>query len=102
MRADVEILSARDAADVIESHFADAAGKRLVAAFLAADNRLVALDSLDVAGGAVTLPIRALVVRAIALDAARLVKAHNHPSGDSRTSAEYVRFTRRFATSAMP
>ena len=46
------------------------------------DGRLLALDSLDEDEAAVRLPMRALVARALALDAAALVIAHNHPSGD--------------------
>lgn len=91
------ILTARDAADLFEPHFADATGERLVTVYLAADGRLLALDSLDEDGNAVTLPIRSLVARALALDAAGLVIAHNHPSGDPSPSAEDVRLTRRFA-----
>lgn len=93
----VEILTARDAADLFEPHFADAVAERLVTAFLAADGRLLALETLDEDEGAVTLPMRAIVARALALDAAALVIAHNHPSGDSTPSAEDVRLTRRFA-----
>ncbi len=92
------ILTARDAADLFEPHFADAVGERLVVVFLAADGRLLALDSLDEDEGAVTLPMRALVARALALDATGLVIAHNHPGGDPTPSAEDVRLTRRFAT----
>ena len=94
----MEILTARDAADLFEPHFADSAGERLIIAFLAADGRLLALDSLEEDGDAVTLPMRALIARALALDAAGLVIAHNHPSGDPAPSAEDVRLTRRFAT----
>lgn len=94
----VEILTARDAADLFEPHFADAAGERLVTAFLRTDGRLLALDALDEDEGAVTLPMRAIIGRALALDAAALVIAHNHPSGDSTPSAEDVLLTRRFAT----
>lgn len=93
----MEILTARDAADLFGPHFADAAGERLITAYLAADGRLLALDSLDEGEAAVTLPMRALVGRALALDAAALVIAHNHPSGDPNPSAEDVRLTRRFA-----
>ncbi|MGQ0660622.1 JAB domain-containing protein [Sphingosinicella sp.] len=93
----MEILTARDAADLFEPHFADAAGERLVAIFLAADGRLLAVDSLDEEGNEVTLPMRALVARALALDATGLVIAHNHPSGDPTPSTEDVRLTRRFA-----
>ena len=93
----MDILTARDAADLFETHFTDAAGERLVAAYLAADGRLLAVDSLDEDANAVTLPMRALVARALALDATGLVIAHNHPSGDPTPSAEDVRLTRRFA-----
>jgi DNA repair protein RadC len=93
----VEILTARDAADLFEPHFADAAGERLVTAFLAADGCLLALDARDEDEAAVTLPMRAIVARALALDATGLVIAHNHPSGDPSPSAEDVRLTRRFA-----
>jgi len=91
------ILTARDAADLFEPHFEDVVGERLVAVFLAADGRLLALDSLDEDESAVTLPMRALVARALALDAAGLVIAHNHPSGDPGPSVQDVRLTRRFA-----
>ena len=94
----MEILTARDAADLFEPHFADAIGERLATAFLAADGRLLALDTLDEGESAVILPMRALVARALALDATGLVIAHNHPSGDSTPSAEDIRLTRRFAT----
>lgn len=93
----MEILTARDAADLFEPHFADAVGERLATAFLAADGRLLALDALDEGESAVILPMRALVARALALDATGLVIAHNHPSGDSTPSAEDIRLTRRFA-----
>ena len=93
----MEILTARDAADLFEPHFADAVGERLATAFLAADGRLLALDTLDEGESAVILPMRALVARALALDATGLVIAHNHPSGDSTPSAEDIRLTRRFA-----
>lgn len=91
------ILTARDAADLVEPHFADATGERLIAVLLGRDGRLLALDSLDEEGSAVTLPMRALVARALALDAAGLVIAHNHPSGDPSPSDQDIRLTRRFA-----
>lgn len=94
----MDILTARDAADLVGPHFADAVEERLIAAFLAADGRLLALDSLDEDQAAVTLPMRALIARALALNATGLVIAHNHPSGDPSPSAEDIRLTRRFAT----
>ena len=47
----------------------------------------------------VEVPIRAIVADALALDAAQVVIAHNHPSGDVEPSDDDLHFTRRlFAT----
>lgn len=43
------------------------------------------------------VPIRAVAADAIAFDAAVVVMAHNHPSGDSRPSADDLAVTRRLA-----
>lgn len=41
------------------------------------------------------LPLRAIISRALALDAAGLLLAHNHPSGDPRPSMADIMTTRR-------
>ncbi len=46
----------------------------------------------------VTVRIRSIVNRALALEAAQVVMAHNHPSGDPEPSTADLRFTRQLAT----
>lgn len=46
---------------------------------------------------AADVPVREIVRDALSLDAAVIVIAHNHPSGDHRPSSEDVLFTLRFA-----
>ena len=61
--------------------------ERMLALFLAAGGRL--LDHRVLAPGAaenVTMDFRALVERALALEASGIVLAHNHPSGDALPS----------------
>jgi DNA repair protein RadC len=43
------------------------------------------------------VPLRAVARDAVALGAARVVMAHNHPSGDPRPSDADIRVTRRLA-----
>jgi len=45
-------------------------------------------------------PLRAIVIEAIRLDAAGVVLAHNHPSGDARPSQDDLSATRRLASVA--
>ena len=45
----------------------------------------------------VPVPLRALVIDALAADASRVILAHNHPSGDAGPSADDLTFTRRLA-----
>lgn len=91
------ILTARAAADRLEPHFAGLARERLVIVFLAGDDSWAALDRHDGASASVGLPFRAIVARALELDAAGVVIAHNHLSGDPGPSASDVRLTRRLA-----
>jgi DNA repair protein RadC len=60
---------------------------RLLAVRTAPSNRC---DMVDV-------PIRLIVLDALAIDAAGVVMAHNHPSGDPTPSGEDRTFTRRLA-----
>lgn len=65
-------------------------------AFLARDGRLLGMRHLR--GNCidtVDLPVRRVVADALAFDAAAVVMAHNHPSGDPRPSAADRRTTRR-------
>ena len=91
------ILTARDAADLVGPALADAVHERLAVAHLDTDNQLLELDVRDHAATHVDLPIRSIVARALALETAGLVIAHNHPSGDPSPSAADIAATRRLA-----
>ena len=91
------IATARDAADLLAPLFAAAAEERVAILYLDKDGRELALDAQPGAADFVGLPIRAIVARALALDARGLVIAHNHPSGDARPSAADRAATRRLA-----
>jgi DNA repair protein RadC len=47
--------------------------------------------------GAITVPIRAVAADALVFDAAAVVMAHNHPSGDATPSAADRSMTKRLA-----
>lgn len=93
--------TARAAAEMLAPLFADARDERLAVAHLDAGRRLLALDR-DVAFGAdsVALPVRAIIGAALAREAAGLVIAHNHPSGDPDPSPADIAATRRLAETA--
>ncbi|MBX3560217.1 MAG: DNA repair protein [Sphingomonas sp.] len=90
--------TARAAADLLRPLFADARGEKLAVAHLDAGRRLLALDE-EVARGAdsMALPVRDIIAAALARDAAGLVIAHNHPSGDPSPSPADIAATRRLA-----
>jgi DNA repair protein RadC len=98
----VPILTARDAADLMAPRLAEAPGERLAIAYLGVTGRLIALDLHSEGRESVALPIRAIVGRALALDARGLVIAHNHPSGDPGPSAADIAATRRLAHACEP
>jgi DNA repair protein RadC len=63
--------------------------------YMSEDQTVLAVD--DATSGAmnlVDLPLRAIASRALALDARRLIIAHNHPSGSLEPSAKDFEATR--------
>jgi DNA repair protein RadC len=90
----------RTCADVrrLFAHLAEQPRELIAAAYLDADWRLLALrHSPSASADAATLPLRQIARDAVLLDAARVVIAHNHPSGDPAPSAADKRATRRLA-----
>ncbi len=80
------------------AHLADQPCEVIAAAYLDADWRLLALRHNPSGGAdAATVPLRKIARDAILFDAARVVLAHNHPSGDPTPSAADKRATRRLA-----
>jgi len=97
----VAIVTARDAADLLEPLFADASGEALAVLHLDAARCLIALDERPAAGpDAIDLPMRDIFRAALAYGAVGLVLAHNHPSGDPQPSRADIEATRRFAETA--
>lgn len=88
-------------ADAALELFADLRGETVeVAGFAFLDPEWRLLGLRHVRPGAVDsiqLPLRSLVADALALDAAAVVMAHNHPSGDPAPSAADHEATRRIA-----
>lgn len=93
----MRIASAKQAAEVLGARLAAAAHERVAVAHLGASGELLALT--EAAGGPddAPLPIRAILADALRLDAAALVLAHSHPSGDAAPSAADIAATRLLA-----
>lgn len=80
------------------AHLAEQPREVVAVAYLDADWRLLALRHSPSRGAdAATVPLRAIARDAVLLDAARVVLAHNHPSGDPTPSVADRRATRRLA-----
>ena len=95
------INSASDAADLLVPLFASAMGEKVVAAHLDGERRLIEVIESGTGGlEDVELPIRGIIADALRLDAAGLIIAHNHPSGDPMPSDEDLRATRILAATA--
>jgi DNA repair protein RadC len=80
--------------------FAPLAGEQAeVAAFAYLDPewRLLGLRHTHGRGDMIEVPVRAIAADALAFDAAAVLMAHNHPSGDARPSAADRQMTRRLA-----
>lgn len=81
------------------AHLAGQPREVLAFAYLDESGRLLFLrHSMSRRVGTIRLPLRAVARDAIRLDAAMIVMAHNHPSGDPRPSQADLAATRRLAT----
>ncbi|HKR25262.1 MAG TPA: JAB domain-containing protein [Allosphingosinicella sp.] len=94
------IVTARDAAALLAPLFADVPGERLAVLHLDRARRPVAVDAYEAAEAEILLPMRAIFAVALGHDAAGMVIAHNHPSGDPRPSRADREATRRIAETA--
>lgn len=75
---------------------ADYARERFHVVFLDRSRRYLD-DSVLASGSSIHLPVRLreLFARALRLDAAGIIVAHNHPSGDCRPSSQDIHATQR-------
>ena len=93
--------TAHAAAELLKPFFGDGEGEKLVLVFLDGDKALLAIEERDrEPGESIALPIRAVIGRAIELDAHGLIVAHDHPSGDAHPSDADIAVTRRLADTA--
>ena len=92
------IRTARDAADLFAPLLADAREERLIVAHLGAEGELLRLSEAGRGSeDAVPLPMRRIVREALFVEAAAIILAHNHPSGDPSPSNRDMVTTRRLA-----
>ena len=94
----LDVVDTPQAAMPFLSQFADRDREHLIAIFLNARNQLIGLDVVSV--GTMTASLvhpREVFKGAILMNAAALILAHNHPSGDHLPSPEDRESTRRMA-----
>lgn len=92
----LRVLTARDAADLLAPTFAGASRERLAILYLDRDRLVLGVSETRLGEeAAITLPLRAIIADALRLNAAGLIVAHNHPSGDPAPSEADIRVTRK-------
>lgn len=97
----VRIETARHAADLLAPTFAGALRERLAILYLDAERRALGVSETRLGEeAAVDLPLRPIFADALRLNAAGLILAHNHPSGDPAPSEADIAATRRLASVA--
>jgi DNA repair protein RadC len=89
----MEIGTARDAERLLAPCFAGAETEKLAILHLDGDRRAIAVDERP----SCDLPLRAIIRAALEREAAGLIVAHNHPSGDPTPSPEDIEATRALA-----
>ncbi|WP_158703059.1 JAB domain-containing protein [Allosphingosinicella vermicomposti] len=94
------IRTARDAANLFAPFLQDAREERLMVALLDSAGRVLGVEEESGGPDSVELPIRRIVRAALDADAAAILLAHNHPSGDPSPSARDKAMTRRLAETA--
>ena len=94
------VATARQAADLLAARFGAGEAEKLVVLHLDAGKRLIGVDEYPGGADAAALPMRAIFAAALRLDAAGMVIAHNHPSGDPAPSQADIEATKRLAGAA--
>jgi DNA repair protein RadC len=87
------VATARDAESLLAPMFDGAEEEKLGLLHLDADGRTIAVEEQPSG----EMPLRAIIRSALDRDAAGLVIAHNHPSGDPTPSPEDIETTRDLA-----
>ena len=90
------ICTARDAADAL-APLLDGNEERLLAVYLDEDGNFLGAGERAGLVDAIELPLREIVQEALNAQAAAIILAHNHPSGDPTPSAGDKQATKRLA-----
>lgn len=83
-------------------YFGSQREERLATAFFDHSGTLIDLHISQGQTASVTFPLRRVVQSALAADAAAVMLAHNHPSGDTRPSLADREMTRKLAAALRP
>ena len=95
------VANAGQAADLLAPLLGTGDREMVAVLHLGPGRRLLAITLEEEGGGDETeLPIRAIIAKALALDAEGMVVAHNHPSGNPAPSAADEAATRALAFAA--
>lgn len=93
-----QISSSAEAARLVRELVGDADREHLVALYLDVKNRVVAVHTVSIGGlNLAVVHLREVYKAALLANAAGVLLAHNHPSGDPAPSREDVEATRRVA-----
>jgi len=88
------VIPDAQAAAALVAGLADGAVERAAVLYLDPEWRLLGRSDFSGDVDAVTPPLRAIIAAALRLDAAAMILAHSHPSGDARPSAADIAYTR--------
>ena len=94
------LSSSMDAAKLFAPMLGERPCERVVIAYLGRERELLEVEQSEGGTDEAELPLRRIIAQALALDAAGLIVAHNHPSGDPCPSAADIDATRRLADTA--
>ena len=88
------VIPDAQAAAALVAGLADGAVERAAVLYLDPEWRLLGRSDFSGDVDTVTPPLRAIIAAALRLDAAAMILAHSHPSGDARPSAADIAYTR--------
>lgn len=96
LQKSIQLTSSRDTHAFLKRQLRDKKNETFVALFLDNQNRLIAYEELFHGTiNTTSVHARPIIERALALNAAALIIAHNHPSGISDASKEDILVTER-------
>jgi DNA repair protein RadC len=83
--------------ELMRPHFRDQTREHVCALFLDDEGRPCSMSIWSGERDFIDLPLRRIIASGLAVDAAAMILAHNHPSGDSDPGPEDLRATRDLA-----